>query len=148
MPIDIDISGKDFVAIWGATLSTVLGVLKVAEYWRDRFRLEIDYDFTNDPSEGNKITLRNLTARPITIPYRELLMRKRWHFFRRREEIPFTDEPPCDVTIPAHSSHTFEFREMAHFSLKSKMLSGKTIYLKLWIAGRKPVTLPVYTNEA
>jgi hypothetical protein len=148
MPIHLDISTNEFLAVWGAALSTILGILKLAEYWKSRFRLEVDYDFTDDPNQGNKITLRNLTSTPITIPYRELLMRKKWHFFRKREEILFTDEPPSDVTVPAHSSHTFEFKEAAHFSLKSKALSGKTIYIKVWIAGRKPVTLPVYTNEA
>ena len=148
MPEILGLPLKDFFIVWGAGLSTLLAILKLVEFWRDRFRLEVDYDFSTDPHEGNRIVVRNLTARPITIPYRELLMRRRWAVLRKREEIPLTDEQPCDVSIPAHASHTFEFKEQSHFSLKSKLLAGKTIYLRVWLAGRRPITLKVYTNGA
>lgn len=148
MPEILGIPLKDFLIVWGASLSTLLAILKFVEFWRDRFRLEVNYDFSTDPHEGNKITVRNLTTKPVTIPYRQLLIRPRWALFQKREEIPFTDEPPYDVNIPAHASHTFEFKEQSHFSLKSKLLAGKTIYLKVWLAGRRPITLKVYTNVA
>jgi hypothetical protein len=146
MPISIDESLKDFLVIWAAGLSTLLGALKLLDYWDGRFRLQVDYDFTDDPSEGNKITLRNLTSNPITISYKELLIRRSWRFFQKYEEVPLTDEQPYDVCIPAHSSHTFNYKDMSHFSLNSKLLTGKTIYLKIWIAGRRPLTLVVYRN--
>jgi hypothetical protein len=148
MPASIESVAKDLAAIWGAILSTILAIQKGYEWWASRFRLETDYEFTDDPSIGHKITIRNLTGRPITIPFREVLSRKRWHFFRKPEEIPFTDESPTDVVIPAYGSHAFEFMELSHFSLKSKHLADHNIYLKVWIAGRKPKTLHVYANRA
>lgn len=147
MPTIIDESLKDLLTIWGAGLSTLLGALKILEYWDDRFRLQVDYDFSDDATEGNKITLRNLTSNPITIPYKELLIGRKWLPFLKYQEIPFTDEPPHDIFIPAHSSHTFNYKDMPHFSLKSKLMAGKTIYLKVWIAGRRPMTLTVYRNS-
>ena len=146
MPISIDESLKDFLVIWAAGLSTLLGALKILEYWDDRFRLEVDHDFPDDPNEGKKITLRNLTSNPVTIPYKELLVRRKWWFFQKYEEVPSTNEPPYDVIIFAHSSHTFNYKDMSNFSLKSKLLAGKTIYLKIWIAGRRPLTLVVHRN--
>jgi hypothetical protein len=39
------ITNATFSAWWGAGLSTVLGVAKVWESWRDRFRVEIEGSF-------------------------------------------------------------------------------------------------------
>ena len=148
MPISLDISTKDFLAVWGACLSTVLGGLKVYEYWRDRFRIEVDYEFIDDPIEGNKLTIRNLTSRPMTIAYRELLFGRKWLFFSKLQEIPFTDEPAHDVTIPPHSSQSIRYREQSHFLVNRGSLSGTTLFLKLWIAGRRPLLVKVYKNAA
>ncbi len=43
----------------------MLGIVKLSELWRDRFRFEVGYSFAGDENLGNATFLRNLSIRPI-----------------------------------------------------------------------------------
>ncbi|MCZ8158379.1 MAG: hypothetical protein O9256_00550 [Rhizobiaceae bacterium] len=143
-----EVALNDALAVWGAGLSTLLACVKLHELWRDRFRLEIDYDFSSDREFGSKITIRNISSRPVTITYKELLIGRSFPFFRGLMEVPGTNEEPYDISIPAHSSETISYQGESHFSISGDQLAGKSLFLKVWIAGRKPMLLLVYKSVA
>ena len=43
------------IALWGAILSTVLGLIKIRDAWRNRFKIDISHVFRGDPEIGNDI---------------------------------------------------------------------------------------------
>jgi hypothetical protein len=46
-------SPTTLIAWWGAGLSTLLAIIKVWEIWRDRFQLDVSYNFRSDGNIGN-----------------------------------------------------------------------------------------------
>jgi hypothetical protein len=107
------------VAYWGAGISTILGGIKLWEIWRDRFRLDVDYNFAGNEEVGNKILLRNLSGRPIIISYWELFYSSgRWPR-RKFEGIQYRDHDAGDtrVSLTGHMCST---------SLKTSILLGGT----------------------
>lgn len=55
--MDID---SNFIAFWGAGLSTLLAIVKLLELWSARRRIEVSYSFIGVPEEGNDIIIRNV----------------------------------------------------------------------------------------
>ncbi len=136
---------REFLAIWGAGLSTLLAMVKVWEIWSSRRRIEVSYSFVGNPEEGNDIIIRNISGKPFIVTYWELLFCERKHFrwISYRTEEP--GEHANDICIQGHSSKKFNFSEADYFEWGHQALAGKRIYLKLQIAGeRKPVTYLVY----
>ena len=67
------------IALWGAALSTVLATVKLWEIRRDRFRIDVGYNFSGAPDGANKVIVRNLGTRPFILGYWELLwLPHRW----------------------------------------------------------------------
>ncbi|WP_067987333.1 hypothetical protein [Neptuniibacter pectenicola] len=137
-------SGVNYIAWWGAILSTLLACIKVWEIWSNRFRLDIGHNFTSDPIQGNDILIRNLSSKPIILEYWELHYCSRWWLLRKFEEFESPGPDACDSRIEAHSSKTLSFREQYHFSWSDKALKGRSIYIKIYIAGRKPFYRKVF----
>ena len=133
-----------FLAWWGACLSTLLAVVKLWEIWRDRFRIDVGYNFTGQPDIGNEVFIRNLTGYPIILSYWELLwLSGRWPF--RVESQLFTPEDDArDIRIEAHSSLTLAFKGQDHFDWGVDALKGRRIYIRLCIAGRRRILRKVY----
>ena len=138
---DLNVS---FLAWWGAGLSTLLAAVKLWELWRDRFRLDIGYSFTGSPDIGNEIHIRNLSGTPIILGYWELFYRPHLWPIKKDCSIDSPGADACDIRIEPHSSKTFSFREMDHFNWGWKAMKGRRIYIRLYIAGRRPLTKRVY----
>jgi len=133
-----------YIAWWGAALSTLLAAIKVWELWRDRFRIDVGYDFTSSAEIGNEIHIRNLAGHPIILSFWELeLNAGRWPF-RKTGFLIFREPGGGDIRIEPHSTHTLRFQEENHFDWGYKALNGRRIYLRLHIAGRKPQRVLVY----
>ncbi len=70
------------LAIWGAVLSTLLAVLKLIEFFRDRANIKVtvrgNYKVPEDPLYGDAsyvlITAANKGRRPVTITHASLLV--------------------------------------------------------------------------
>jgi hypothetical protein len=137
-------SGINYIAWWGAALSTLLAIIKVWEVWRDRFRINIGHNFTSDPYEGNEIFVRNLAGHPIIISYWELLHGTGIWPFRKLSSFESPGPDATDIKIEAHSSKSFVFSEGEHFGWSKKYLNGRKIYIRLYIAGRSPLLKKVY----
>ncbi|MFZ3084944.1 hypothetical protein [Rhodoferax ferrireducens] len=135
---------NDWIALWGALLSTVLAVIKIMDWWRDRDRLEIDFSSTSDESVGNSIIIRNLYAKPIIITHWELFFAHNRRELRECELIESADFDFHDQTVGANASIVWRFCDAHYFSTSDKVLHGRSIYLKLCIAGRQKVTRKLY----
>lgn len=129
----------EVIAWWGAILSTLLALMKLWEFWRDRFRIEVDRTLTTDPEIGNKIFVRNLAGHPVILSYWELISCEgRWSF-QRHSTLSSPEADARDSRIETHSSFTLTFAEQDHFDWGSKALKGRRIYIRLYIAGRRPI---------
>lgn len=139
-------SGSSLVAWWGAGLSTTLGLIRLYEIWRDRFRLDVSCYFTGDPDIGNKILIRNLTGKPVILTHWELFYRS-GHWPRQRDEHIESADPDCDDRrIEPHSTHTLHFTEATYFQWGHNVLAGRKIYIRLHLAGRRSQCRLVYSQ--
>ncbi len=133
-----------FLAWWGAGLSTLLAVVKLWEIWNDRFRIDVGYNFTGSSDIGNEIFIRNLTNFPVILSYWELLWVSGHWPLRTDTGITSPQVDSRDIRIDEHSSLTLTFKEHEYFDWGAKSLKGRSIYIRLQIAGRKPILKKVY----
>ncbi len=135
---------KDLIAIWGALLSTGLGVIKFFEWWRDRHQIDVSYSFSTSAYDGNIVFIRNLSNRPIIITH--------WQLFaaddRKRKQgythIASAEFDAGDHVVAANASYELKFIEGDHFNTSPKFLKGRSIFIELRIAGRRPEAYMVY----
>ena len=128
-------------------------VIKGCEIWANRFRIEVTACFGDaecDPK--NTIFVHNLSNKPITITYFELLLYKRENLrWRYKSYLPtcFSDGSASMIfEIKAHSSEKFTFKEIYFFDTSSKYFFEKRLYFSMGIVGkRKPVKYLIYPNR-
>jgi len=127
-----------------AFVSTLLAAIKVAEWWRDRNRLETDFTCTTSEAEGNTVIIRNLYSKPIIITYWEIFMAEKLRWNSDQVTLETADFDDSDQVIAPHASLRWNFSEARYFGTSEKILKGRCIYLRLWIAGRKPTVRKLY----
>lgn len=132
------------IAWWGAGLSTLLAIVKLWELWRDRFRLDVGYNFAGNVEDGNTILIRNLSGKPIILPFWEVLYVSGYWPRRKFETVAYQDHDLGDRRIEPHSTLKLHFTEQNYFSWGRKALKGRKIFIRLHIAGRKPILKQVY----
>lgn len=135
---------KDYLAIWGALLSSSLGVVKLFELWRDRHHIEVGYSFTSDEVVGNAVIIRNLSNRQIIVTHWELFISRDKKGILELDVLNYADYDSDDFLIPANSTRTLSFNEASFFNTSYKFLRDRKIYIKLCIAGKSAVTHLVY----
>ena len=135
---------KDLMAVWGGLLSTGLAVIKFFEWWRDRDRLDISFGSSTSVEHGNQIQIRNLSNRPIIVKHWELFFAFDPKGKSDCEFVESADYDDGDLTIAAHSSKQWNFCEARYFSTSDKHRRGRSIFLRLCIAGRKDLTAKLY----
>lgn len=135
---------NEWLAVWGAFVSTVLAAIKIAEWWRDRNRLEIDFTCTTSESEGNTVIIRNLYSKPIIIIYWEIFLAKNLRRGSEQVSIESADFDAGDQVVAAHASVQWNFSEARFFGTSDKFLKSRGLYLQLCIAGRKPIVRKLY----
>lgn len=124
------------VAYWGASLSTLLFLVRVYdEYEKRRLRIEIAGSSFGTPELDDLLDIRNFGSKPIILTYWELISLS--GIWPRREEQFLTDAghgyPTYgDIQIGAQESHRVE--------LDCKLPTRTAAYVRLRIAGRnKPI---------
>jgi len=133
------------IAWWGAGLSTLLALIKLWELWRDRFQVEVSRNFTSNPEIGNEVLIRNLSGRTFILAYWELLYGTgRWPA-RRFSPLVSPDYDEGDQSIEPQSTYTLQFRDDRDFDWGVSALNGRRIFIRLHIAGRRPIVRLVYT---
>jgi hypothetical protein len=132
------------LGLWGAIVSTALAVLRIWEFWQASFRLQTTYSFTSSEEEGNKISIHNLSSKPVIINYWELWTTKGYWPFRSTVDCLAGQEEHYNLRIDSYSSLTLTFAGYEHFNTNADFLKGKRIFLKLYIPGRLPKWVKVY----
>lgn len=115
------------LALWGATLSTVLGLLRIFDAWRNRFRVNVDYVWRSDPYEGDEISIQNLSGKPILLTHLKVHEKDKkclWH----------PEDTLLQKRIESFETERFVFSESDFFHAM-----GKRIVVELHFAGRKPL---------
>ena len=131
------------LAIWGAIVSTALGVIKIHETWQARHRIDIDFYMTSNSDDGHKITIRNLSGRQIIITHWELFLAKnKWT--KNKDYISYSELGEGDRVIQANSPCVLSFPGEYHFAWSEKARRNKSIFITLYIAGRKPAIYRVF----
>jgi len=133
---EINMDMKTFIAIWGATLSTLLALVKLIEIWISRRRIETSYGFSS-PQIGNKIIIRNISDKPFIITYWNLLFCEK----KKLQWVPYNSIEPSedthDICVTGHSTKVLYFKEQNYFDWGNNVMAGKRIYLELSIAGKR-----------
>lgn len=122
----------------------MLAAVKLYELWRDRFRLEVSYNFTGSPYIGNDVLIRNLSGKPVILTHWELFYRSGHWPKRVNEHIESAEHDDGDTRIDLHATFTLHFSEATYFDWGHKALRGRRIYVRLHLAGRKPQCRLVY----
>lgn len=134
---------ENYIAWWGAGLSTLLALIKLFELWNGRFRIETGYSFTGHPDIGNDIFIRNLTSNRVILSYWELFYRSHYWPLVKDSQID-SSEDICEILIEPNSSKTLNFSGANSFSWGHKAMNKRRIYLRLNIAGRRAITKKIY----
>ena len=139
-------TSSSIIAWWGAVLSTLLAVVKLYELWRERFRVDVSYNFTGNASIGNEVLIRNLTQYPLILEHWELLYcTGRWP--RRNFTFLASAELGAgDCRVEPYATHTLHFMQQHYFDWSHDALSGRKIFIRLHIAARKPILKFVYSQ--
>ncbi len=142
MPSSIQI-GVSFLTI----SVSASAIIKLYEMWRDRFRIEISYNFRSLPDIGNDITIRNLSPKSITLTHWSLIyVSGKWPT-RHYTPMASPEYDFNDIEIKANSSHTLTFSDISHFDWGATSLRGRRIFIRIYTAGRKPITRLVYPQN-
>lgn len=128
-------------AIWGAAVSTSLGLVKLWEtFWKDRLRLETTYSFIGLREEADEITVVNLSGLPVQVSHWTLAWKPnpfRWC----TSEIDVTPErEPQSIsrfTIPSKGEYTLYFEEDSKLDWSYRTAQHRNLYLTLYIFGRR-----------
>jgi hypothetical protein len=137
-------SGSALIAWWGAGLSTLLAFVKIFELWRDRFRVDVSYNFM-DINNGNEVLIRNLSNRQYILAHWELLYCSgHWPLRKFMTIVSSDDIYDGDKQIGSNETHTLPFIGEYYFSWEPSVLNGRRIFIRLHIAGRSQILKQVY----
>lgn len=127
------------LSLWGAVLSSILGLIKIKEAWSSRFKIEISSMLRSDPEYGNDIVIQNLSGKAVLLNYMELFYKKDGLLpFKKEIELWSPEDELLSSKIDSQSSKSFHFSRGDHFTTQ-----GKTIYVRLYFAGNKEIVKKV-----
>lgn len=118
------------LSLWGAVLSTILSILKVMEYWDNRFKIELSPILRGDAEMGHDLSIKNLSSKPVLLEYMELFMKKG----KEEKDIWSPEDSFLNARIEPHDTKMYNFSEADYFPWK------KGVYARLHFAGKKPIT--------
>lgn len=137
----VNFSATTAIALWGAILSTILAMTK---FWQDRFRLRVRGNFTNLPEIGNEVRVQNLSSKPLILEHWEVFYGTGFWLFKKETPIYDKDYNAGDVIIESVSKYSLCFKDERHFYTTHKSLKGRSIYIRLHIAGRRVICRKLY----
>jgi hypothetical protein len=136
---------KFLLLLWGAGLSTILGLIKLWEtFWRDRVKLSTTYSFTGAQGVADEITVVNRSDQPVQVSHWSLAWEsKLLHRSKTLEDLtPY--EGGGRFVIDSKAEHTLYFSEGDKFDWGWKAAEGREMYLRLFLFGRRrPIKLRI-----
>jgi hypothetical protein len=117
------------LSLWGAALSTILSILKVMEYWNNRFQIELSPILRGHVEVGHDLSIKNLSSKPVLLEYMELFTKN-----GKEEKCIWSPEDSfLNTRIEPHDTKVYNFSEGDYFPWK------KDVYARLFFAGKKPI---------
>ncbi len=128
--------GNDYIAIWGAVISTVLAIIKITEIWINHYRVSVIGDFNIRGRNESIIHIINLSNKPMIILYWELEWRKgmwplRNFMMKTKNGLP-NWESPSRRKLDSYDNWSLPLSGNDYFIIHD----DKTLYIKLYIAGK------------
>lgn len=129
---------KTACAVWGAVLSTMLGLVKLWEvFWKDRVRLKTTYSFSTQEGSTDEITIVNLSSVPVQVSRWELAWKpKSFHWCTSTIDVT-PHEGTSIFTVGPKDNHTICFEEDSKFDWSYRSTGNRALCLTLHIFGRR-----------
>ena len=122
------------LSLWGAILSSILSILKLIEYWNNRFQINISPILRGDINMGHDISIQNLSSKPVLLEYMEVFTKKgKWPF--QKEQCFWSPEDSFLNARIEPADVVYNFSKGDYFGR-----NYKPIYLRLYFVGKKPIT--------
>lgn len=136
---------KTVLPIWGAGLSTMLGLVKAWEvFWRDRLRIETSYSFVGN-DDPDTIIVVNLSNKPVQVSHWTLTWSPTWFRFWIETIDATPDEGGASFFVGAHSQQILTFSDHDKIPSSYNTTRGRKLVLRLHIFGRSRIKkLKVY----
>lgn len=135
---------SELIAAYAAVLSTAIAICQIWVWYAKRPRLDVSYQFSSSEVDGNTIILRNLSEQQLILTYWELLYCEGRRPQRKFEIIASSAHDARDSIIRPHDIHNLNFTGADYFGWKQKFLRGRSIYIRVAIAGKKPELHLIY----
>lgn len=119
----------------GVVIATILSILKIFEYWNNRFQVEINTILRSAVNLGHDISIKNLSSKPILLEYMEIFTKKGKWLFGEEKCIWSPEDSLLNTRIEPADAKVYNFSQANYFSWKTN-----PIYVRLHFAGRKPIT--------
>ena len=117
------------LSIWGAVLSSILSVMKIIEYWNNRFQIDVSPILRGSDDVGHDISIKNLSSKPVLLEYMEIFQK----IGNEEKRIWSPEDAFINARIDPFDSKVFNFSEADYFLWK------KGTYIRLHFAGRKTI---------
>jgi len=136
------------LAVWGAILSTILGIVKLWEaFWKDRVRLATTYSLTGERGGAHQIVIANLSPLPVQVSHWTLAWEPRWISFWS-SKIDVTPDETTHFKIDARNTYTLNFEGFDRFAWDWKAAGGRQLVLKLKLFGKRhPIKLVIGAGQ-
>lgn len=117
------------LSLWGAVLSSILSVMKLLEYWDNRFQIELSPILRGCEDTGHDISIKNLSSKPILLEYMEIFIKK-----DSEERCIWSPEDYfLNARIEPYDTKVYKFNGANYFAWK------EGLYARLYFAGKKPI---------
>lgn len=127
--LGVDITLTHVLSVWGAGLSSVLSIMKLMEYWNNRFQIEVSPILRGSVEMGHDISIKNLSSKPILLEYMEIFNKNG----KEEKSLWSPEDSFIDARIEPYGSKLFNFSEADYFPWE------KEVYARLYFAGKKPI---------
>lgn len=129
------------VAVYGALVSSALGVLRLLEYRNTQTNIDISWVWRGDVELRHDILILNNSTLPVSVFGMDVVAAKRKRDKSIRHLVHFEDQQ-ITFRIEPRGTHLVNFSQGEYFTTKNK---HGPIFLRLWVVGNKknPLWLPL-----
>jgi hypothetical protein len=142
----MELNATMMIALWGAGVSTALGIIKLIEFKRTFVRVEASWVLRSHEEIGHDVLILNNSAQPIFVTYFDIVRAKRKWLRRSVTNVEFSlEDEHAAYRIEPFGAKKLNFSEGDYFPTTSKRAEKfGPLYVRVWLGGRKkPIWLRV-----
>jgi hypothetical protein len=131
-----------FIQYWGAGVATILAIIRVWEFVRDRRQLHLTY---SSMDRETKIVVSSIGKNSVFVQSYFLYWRSsRWFGKRKALDLAFPEDEIINHSVSIDKPLVLIFAEQNYFSMRRSDMPNAKLYLGLIISGRRnPIILKV-----